>query len=236
VLESGQEVGTALSQALHLTPTPFRPLDTQQGTAPDVIVLSSKNNDPNFDALAAGNTAGDAPRGAGKTMDAALALVHDGGSRLVLWGNGDRPSHWMIQELANRKIVTMTSWVDRTGAPWFGSWYFVRKHWLFDGLPTGAMDWRYDNAWEPVNAPGETSTGGASLSAPGLEIACGYSNNEKKAIIGGSACVIPYGKGEIVWYCLPQLVTALTKEGLATHSAVARRLLANVVLQPKTTH
>jgi hypothetical protein len=70
------------------------------------------------------------------------------------------------------------------------------------------------------------------MSAPGMEIACGYSTNDKKALLGAAACVIPYGKGQIVWYCLPQLLTALTKDGLATNQAVAQRLLWNAVMAP----
>lgn len=95
------------------------------------------------------------------------------------------------------------------------------------------MDWRYANAWQPVHAGGDdSSTGGAVISAPGLEVACGYSKTETRTLIGTSACVIPYGKGEIIWYCLPQLLEALNREGLATSTAVARRVLANAVYRP----
>jgi len=240
VLEPGQEVQQMLSSVLHLTVTPYRPLDTPSAgaPAPEVIVLASKNNAPNFDEIAAtGSGATPAPKGAGQTMDAALAQVRDTGARLVLLGNGNRSARWMLQELANRKIVTLDTWVDPTGAPWFGSWYFVRKHWLFAGLPTGAMDWRYDNSWDPIHEGGnDAGTGGASMTAPGMEVACGYSTNDKKTLLGASACVIPYGKGQIVWYSLPQLLSALTKAGLATNAAVAQRLLANAIETPRATH
>ena len=230
VLERGQGLTTALTDVLHLSPTTYHP-GAPQDPAPDVIVLASAGGDPDFDALAGPPT----PQGggAGRTMDAALAQVKSDGTCLVLWGNGERSARWMLQELAYRKIVTIDSWVGHTGASWFGSWYFVHAHPLFNGLPTGVMDWRYANAWQPVHEEGDdSSTGGAVISAPGLEVACGYSKSETRTLIGASACVIPYGKGKVIWYCLPQLLEALTKEGLATDTAVAQRLLANAIYLP----
>jgi len=44
-----------------------------------------------------------------------------------------------------------------------------------------------------------------------------------------AGCVIPYGKGEIVFYSLPQLVTSLQPGNYATHPAVAQRLLGNAL-------
>ncbi|MCW3059507.1 MAG: glycoside hydrolase [Capsulimonas sp.] len=229
VLEEGQDVANVLTNTLHLTPTKYDPSDT---TA-NVIVFASKGKDPDFDALAAKNGV---PQGTAKTLDSALDKVKNNGARLVLWPNGERSARWMVQQLAERKVVTLENWVQHTGASWFGSWYIVRKHWLFDGLPTDcAMDWRYDNSWSPIHSQGDDdSTGGAILSAPGLEVACGYGNNEKKTMLGASAVVIPYGKGQVVWYCLPQMLDALSKDKLATNTHVAQRLLANAIFAPIT--
>jgi len=232
VLEPGHEVTQTLAN-LDLTPVPFGVPATTDAPF-DVIVFASKSHDPDLDALATGTTVPPAPKGDSKAFDAALDQVQNHGTRLVLFGNGEGPSHWMLQELANRKIVILTDWVQHTGASWFGSWYVVRDHWLFDGLPVNcAMDWRYDNSWKPEQeSKGFDGTGGANMTAPGLEVACGYGSNDNKELLGASACVIPYGKGQVVWYCLPQLVMALGGEGFATNHAVAQRLLANAVLHP----
>jgi beta-galactosidase len=227
VLEPGQDVTATLQKTLHITSAKYDP--TGAAAPPDVIILASKGQNPDFDALAAVGVT-PAPKGDSKTLDAALASVQNSGTRLILWSNGERSARWMVQELSNRHVVTLTDWVGHTGASWFGSWYVVRPHWLFDGLPTGCMDWRYDNAWQPQHESGsDNGTGGAVMTAPGMEVVCGYGNNNTKMLLGESACVIPYGKGQIIWYCLPQLLDSLTTDGLATNSAVAHRLLANAV-------
>lgn len=239
VLETDSDIADTLTSTLHITPVPFAQTIADPASPVDVIVLSSKGRVPDFDALAAGPAANPAPKGASKTLDAVLSRVKNDGTRLVLFGNGEAPSRWMIQELANRKIVTLSDWVGHTGASWFGTWYFVRSHWLFDGLPTNcAMDWRYDNSWQPEHESNRAfdGTGGAVVSAPGMEAACGYASNNTKTLIGISACVVPYGKGQIVWYCLPQLTMALSRGALATNTAVAQRLLANAVLHPLDNH
>ncbi|BDI32948.1 hypothetical protein CCAX7_49990 [Capsulimonas corticalis] len=227
VLEENQDIANVLTNTLHITPSKYDPSDA---TA-NVIVFASKGKDPDFDALASKNGA---PQGGPSALDSALDKVKNNGARLVLWPNGERSARWMAHQLADRKVVTLDDWVQHTGASWFGSWYFVRKHWLFAGLPADCvMDWRYDNSWNPQRSNGDDdSTGGAVLSAPGLEVACGYTNNEKKTLIGASAVVLPYGKGQVVWYCFPQLLDALTKDHLATNTAVAQRLLANAVFTP----
>jgi hypothetical protein len=47
--------------------------------------------------------------------------------------------------------------------------------------------------------------------------------------IGVAGCVLPYGKGQIVFYSLPQLVTSLQPGDYALHPAIAQRLLGNAL-------
>jgi beta-galactosidase len=124
--------------------------------------------------------------------------------------------------------------VGNLNAPWFGSWFFVRKHWLLDGLPTDcAIDWRYGvsafggPAWTKEKPPGNR-TDGQLLDAPGMEVAIGFGADHNTKV-GTSGCVIPYGKGQIVFYCLPQLVRSLNPGDFAISPVVCRRLLGNAL-------
>lgn len=51
VLKRGQGVSTTLTDVLHLTAMPYHP-GGAAGPAPDVIVLASRDGDPDFDAIA----------------------------------------------------------------------------------------------------------------------------------------------------------------------------------------
>jgi beta-galactosidase len=171
-------------------------------------------------------------------FDEALRRVKNDGTRLVLWPDNDRGAEAFAKELAKRNIVKYAGKVGNLGAPWFGTWFFVRKHWLLDGLPTDcAMDWRYGISafggpeWLK-ESPRGTNTDGLVIDGNGVEgvIGFGADHNPK---LGLSGCVIPYGKGQIVLYCLPQLVQSLqTKGDFAINRTICERLLANS-LQPK---
>ena len=112
--------------------------------------------------------------------------------------------------------------VDTGAEIWMGSWYFVRKHWLFDGLPTGcSMAWQYQ-------VPGIHDAEGLLVQAPGLEVAAGFSRDHRSQI-GMGAGVVPYGKGSIVFFDLPLMDDAINgkPDGIATPTAI--RLLLNAL-------
>jgi beta-galactosidase len=128
---------------------------------------------------------------------------------------------------------TIVPAVGNLGAPWFGSWNFVRKHAMLDGLPVDcAIDWRYGmSAFNGPNWGHEdkgTHADGLLLDAPGIQVFAGYGadHNPKVGIAG---CVIPYGKGEIVLYCLPQLLQSLQPGNFALSPVIAQRMLGNAL-------
>jgi hypothetical protein len=61
-----------------------------------------------------------------------------------------------------------------------------------------------------------------------MEAFVGYGADHNPKV-GVSGCVIPYGKGQIVLYCLPQLVRSLQAGDFAINPVVCRRLLANAL-------
>jgi hypothetical protein len=95
------------------------------------------------------------------------------------------------------------------------------------------MDWRYGVSafsgpeWLK-DSPRGSSTDGLLLDAPGLEAVVGFGADHNPKI-GISGCVIPYGKGQIVFYCLPQLVRSLQPGNFAVNQVICQHLLANAL-------
>lgn len=164
----------------------------------------------------------------------ALDLVKNEGLRLVLWPDDNFRAEFFVNQLRDAKVLTTRGNVGNLGAPWFGSWFFTRKHWLLDGLPAdGAMDWRYGvSAFSGPgwlrDEPSGGNTDGYLIDAPGMEVAVGFGADHNPKV-GVSGCVIPYGKGEIVLMCLPQLVRSLGTGDFALSPVIARRLLGNAL-------
>ena len=63
---------------------------------------------------------------------------------------------------------------------------------------------------------------------PGLEVVVGFGADHNPKV-GTSGCVIPYGKGQIVFYCLPQLVRSLQPGSFAIPPVICQRLLGNAL-------
>lgn len=217
LIESDTEISRTLSDVFHVTSVAF-------SNAPahlDAIVLSTKRRE--LDS-----------RISDGVLDSALERVKNDGTRLVLWPDNEKSADSFAKALARRNIVNYSGFVGNLGAPWFGSWYFVRKHWLLDGLPVNcAMDWRYGiSAFNGPSwlhsEPGGTDTEGLLLDAPGMEAFIGYGADHNTKV-GISGCVIPYGKGQIILYCLPQLVRSLQPGEFAINPVIAQRLLSNAL-------
>ena len=226
VIEPAAGISRTLQEVLHVQPVKWQ--DVSPATRLDAIVLATATG------LSSGggvNGTFDLPSG---LLDSALERVRSAGTRLVLWPDDERKADAFAKALADRHIITYNGRVGNLNAPWFGSWFFVRKHWLLDGLPVNcAMDWRYGVSafggpeWLKEQPRG-TSTEGLLLEGPGMQAAVGFGADHNPKI-GISGCVIPYGKGEIVLYCLPQLVRSLDPGQFAINRVVCERLLANAL-------
>ncbi|MES2277879.1 MAG: sugar-binding domain-containing protein [Bacteroidota bacterium] len=256
LIESGDELAHTLKDEWYVDPKKLSDVPASQHL--DAIVLSTKlaindlfkSTPPVANAPVSQNLVpeGQAASGQAKTVaaavqtqsgisvaefDEALKRVKNDGTRLVLWPDNDRGADAFAKELAKRNIVKYTGKVGNLGAPWFGSWFFVRKHWLLNGLPTDcAMDWRYGISafggpeWLK-DSPKGTNTDGLMLDGEGMETVIGYGADHNPKV-GMSGVVIPYGKGQIVLYCLPQLVLSLQEKGdFAINRTICKRLLAN---------
>ncbi len=150
-----------------------------------------------------------------------LERVKRDGTTLVLWPEDSASAEDFARALDKANIVKFEGMVGQNRASWMGSWYFVREHKLFDGLPTDCvMDWRYQTQWQENN--------GMLIWSPDMEVAAGYGRDHYHKA-GCAACVIPYGKGRVVLFSLPHLVTALYDNDRAMNTIITRRLLANAL-------
>lgn len=218
LIESDNEISKTLTGVFHVAPIVF---SANTSNHLDAIILSIKQSKL-------------APKISNALFDSALNHVKKDGTRLVLWPDNGNCADSFAKALAVRGIINYSGLAGNLGAPWFGSWFFVRKHWLLDGLPTDCpMDWRYGisafngPAWLH-SEPAHTNTEGLLLNAQGMEVFIGY-GADHNAKIGISGCVIPYGKGQIVLYCLPQLARSLQPGNFAISPVIAQRLLGNAL-------
>ena len=142
----------------------------------------------------------------------ALNQVYSNGVRLVAWPNGISEAMVFANRLTASNIVSVVTWNGNNGflaeanAPWLGSWYFARQHWLLDGLPVNSvLGWQY-------LVPHLGADVGAMLidSTPTcpMDVMIGY-GRDHEAYVGVGCAVVQYGNGLIVLASLPGLRDAL---------------------------
>jgi hypothetical protein len=166
----------------------------------------------------------------------ALSQVYSNGARLVLWPNAIGEGLEFANALAASGIVSVQNlsgndgsengYLPQAGAPWLGSWYFCRQHWLLANLPVNSvLGWQYQIPHTGVDV-------GALLldSTPlcPMDVMIGYGRDHEN-IIGVGGCVIQYGKGIIVLPSLPGLRDALTTTNAEITQPVAQMLLGNAL-------
>ncbi len=160
-------------------------------------------------------------------LDQVLKRVEQEGLRLIIWSNGMGDSASLATQLAARGILKYQGPIAEARASWMGSWYFVRQHWLFDGLPVDqAFDWQYQ-----VPAAGK-GVGGLQLEAmpdKPIEVMVGYARDHE-ALVGAGAAIIHHGKGIIVLPSLPGLRESLSDRNGSIAQPIALLLLGNALM------
>ena len=141
--------------------------------------------------------------------DALLSRVRLGLPLLLDTGD-DHEADQDAQKLAAAGAFRYDGLVGRARAPWMGSWYFVRAHPVYDGLPVN----------ETLHGDYQVSTGNANglrVDGPGVQILAAYSRDHDRNI-GAGTFTAPLGAGTILFQCMPPM-----------HPAVRARWLANAL-------
>ncbi len=155
----------------------------------------------------------------------ALTEIASRGSRLaILPANIDQAAAY-AKLLASAGVLRLTGLQQGNGTPWMSCWYFIRKHWVFAGLPADcALDWRYQ-----LHA--SDACGGLQLSAGGMDVFAGFGSNPGTQVsIAG--CTIPHGKGTVVLLTIPGIVESLENINGPITRPISRRMLANLLIGP----
>jgi len=150
--------------------------------------------------------------------DDVLRLVAAGMPLLVL-AEGEAALAKYAEELSAAGAFQLLGIVGEARASWMGSWYFVRKHPVYDGLPVnGAMGSYYQ---VPV-------TSSCAIMAEGkhVEVFAGYSRDHDRNI-GAASFSTLLGEGRILFHSIPGLVSGLRGTSAGMHPVLARRLIAN---------
>ena len=176
---------------------------------------------------------GDRSPGAIKIEKETLDRVAKDGTTLILIANDRKIAEDWASGLAKQNIVEFKGMLGHARASWMGSWYFVKKHPLFDSLPVNtAFNWEYQS---DVRGMGEffdnIETYGADgmlLEGENLEYIVGYSRCHDRKI-GAGLAIISHGSGKIILSSIAGLYDALVSANSAIHQATARRLFCNLI-------
>ena len=142
------------------------------------------------------------------------------GSRLVVLSSGGPDAAQNAAAFAEAKLLAFNGTVGPSGPSSQGFWYFGKKHWLLDGLPSNCvLDWAYQI----------TSGDGVLVSAPGLEAVVAF-GRDHAVRVGLGAAVVPHGRGQVVLLDLQNLEESFVNNlDLGFHPVTARRILYNAL-------
>jgi hypothetical protein len=143
------------------------------------------------------------------------------GAQLVLLGMDAKDIGEAATVLAKDGLCTYTGTAGFEDTAWVGHWYFGKKHWLLDGLPSDCiLSWQYQ--------PGAGGDG-LIIDAPGMEPVIGYGRNPGPSL-GLGAVVIPVEKGKIVLLAVNGLNAGfINGDGKAFQPVTAKRIVYNAL-------
>jgi hypothetical protein len=153
-------------------------------------------------------------------LGAAVERSRRDGTRVVLLTSGGKNSDEVARYLASKGLLNYAGPVGESGASWMGFWFFGRRHWLLEGLPSDCvLDWPYQIG----------QGNGLMLAGPGIEAVVGYGKDHDPNV-GVAAATIQCGRGEIVMLAIPGLMNSfLSGHADGFHPVTAKRLMFNAL-------
>jgi hypothetical protein len=126
-----------------------------------------------------------------------LEKVRAGTSLLVISTDDDVTTQYATA-LASAGAFKFEGLVGRSFAPWMGSWYFVRAHPLYAGLPVNTV-------MKGDYQVGVGSSNGIVVSGSNVELVTGYSKDHSR-LIGAGDVVTKVGNGEVIFHTVPRMI------------------------------
>lgn len=154
-------------------------------------------------------------------LDASLLRKVMDGMPLLVLSEGDAATEKYGEELGRAGAIDFRGNVGEARASWMGSWYFVRQHPVYEGLPVKCALGSYYQA--PV-----TNAGGVLIEGKDVEVIAGYGRDHDRSI-GAASFATKLGKGTILFHSLPGVVSGLYGQSEGMHPLVLKRLIANAI-------
>lgn len=142
--------------------------------------------------------------------EALLARVRNG-LPLLIDAPDDHEADADAQKLSAVGAFHYDGLVGGSRAPWMGSWYFVRAHPVYDGLPVN----------ETMHGDYQVSSGGANglrVDGQGVSIIAAYGRDHDRNI-GAGTFTAPLGQGTILFQSMPPMHPAMRARWLANSLA-----------------
>ncbi len=147
-----------------------------------------------------------------------LDKVRNGLPLLVL-AEGETAAEYYAKELGAAGAFEYKGFVGEAFASWMGSWYFVREHPLYAGLPVNC---EMGSVYQvPV-----TNSAGVLVDGKNVEIMAAYSRDHDRRIGAGSLAT-KLGKGSVVFHSISGVVSGLAGTSKGMQPVLLKRLIAN---------
>ena len=120
------------------------------------------------------------------------------GTPLLVISTDDAATTRLATSLAGAGAFKFDGLVGRSFAPWMGSWYFVKAHPLYSGLPVNTV----------MKGDYQVSVGesnGVVVSGPNVEVVTGYSKDHSR-VIGAGDVIARIGKGRVIFHTVPPMI------------------------------
>lgn len=149
------------------------------------------------------------------SLDPTVLETVRAGTPLLVISTEDDPTTRFATALAAAGAFKFEGLVGRSFAPWMGSWYFVRAHPLYAGLPVNTV----------MKGDYQVSVGasnGVVVSGPNVELVTGYSKDHSR-VIGAGDVVTRLGKGRVIFHTVPRMIHPYQLRWLANSIRFAAR-------------
>ena len=149
------------------------------------------------------------------------AILNDvrNGTPLLVLSEGDAATVAYGKGLAAAGAIRYLGAIGEARASWMGSWYFVRQHPVYDGLP---VDCAMGSSFQvPIS-----NSGALMVDGDGVEVFAGYSRDHDRNI-GAASFTAPLGKGRVLFHSIPGVISGLNGTSNGMHPVLLKRLLAN---------
>ncbi|NIS45698.1 MAG: hypothetical protein GWN61_06660 [candidate division Zixibacteria bacterium] len=142
------------------------------------------------------------------------------GMNLLILPQGEDATLEYVNRFSKAGAFQSAGHVGKTRASWMGSWYFVREHPVFEGLPVDQALKSY------YQVPVSSADGVLIEEGEGIEVFAGYGRDHDRNI-GAASFTAPLGQGKILFHTFPGLISGMTGEQTGMHPVIAKRLMAN---------